>query len=74
MFTMTNRILFLLLIIISYSFGQGNMNGLGLGNYYGNQGTNNAVDGINTITPSTSKHFNFSNPSTWHNLDYTHLS
>ena len=74
MFTMTNRILFLLLIIISYSFGQGNMNGLGLGNYYGNQGTNNANDGINTITPSASHHFNFSNPSTWHNLDYTYLS
>ena len=26
------------------------------------------------ITPSASHHFNFSNPSTWHNLDYTYLS
>ena len=28
--------------------------------------TNNAIDGINTITPSASQYFNFSNPSTWH--------
>ncbi len=60
--------------MISFSFSQGTMNALGLGKYYENQGTSNALDGLNLLTPSISKDINFSNPSTWHNLKYTYLS
>ena len=69
-----NRIALSFFILISFSFGQGYMNAYGLGSYYGNQGINNAIDGINILAPSISDHFNFSNPSTWHNLKYTYLS
>ncbi len=50
------------------------LNGYGLGHYYRYQGLNNAIDGISRITPSNSNDVCLSNPSTWHNLDYTHLS
>ena len=64
----------LFLIFISFSFSQGNMNALGLGKFYSNQSVNNAMDGVNVLSPSILKDVNFSNPSTWHNLKFTFLS
>ena len=50
------------------------MNAIGLGKFYSNQGVSSAMDGVNTLAPSTLKNVNFSNPSTWHNLKFTYLS
>ncbi len=71
---MKNRLLKLILFFISFGFSQGSMNAIGIGKFYSNQGANNAVDGVNILTPSASRDVNFSNPSTWHNLKFTYLS
>ena len=64
---MKNRLIILILTLFSLGFCQGNMNAIGLGKLYSNQGVYNAIDGVNTLAPSLSKNVNFSNPSTWHN-------
>ena len=69
-----NKYLLFALILLSICYSQGMLNGYGLGHYYRYQGLNNAIDGISRITPSNSNDVCLSNPSTWHNLDYTHLS
>ena len=71
---MKNRAVKLILFFISFCFSQGNMNAIGLGKFYSNQGVSNAMDGVNTLAPSILKNVNFSNPSTWHNLKFTYLS
>ena len=71
---MKNRVVKFILFFISFSFSQGSMNAIGLGKFYSNQGVHNAMDGINTLSPSILKNVNFSNPSTWHNLKFTYLS
>ncbi len=71
---MKNRLIILILTLLSLGFCQGNMNAIGLGKFYSNQGVNSAMDGVNTLAPSTLKNVNFSNPSTWHNLKFTYLS
>jgi len=71
---MKNRVVKLIFFFISFSFSQGNMNAIGLGKFYSNQGVYNAMDGVNTLAPSILKNVNFSNPSTWHNLKFTYLS
>ena len=50
------------------------MNAIGIGKFYSNQGANNAMDGLNCLSPSVSKNINFSNPSTWYKLKATYLS
>ena len=69
-----NKYLLFALTLLSICYSQGMLNGYGLGHYYRYQGLNNAIDGISRITPSNSNDVCLSNPSTWHNLDYTHLS
>ncbi len=64
----------LFFIFYSFCFSQGYMNAIGLGKFYSNQGTKNALDGLNLLSPSLSEDINFSNPSTWHNLKFTYLS
>ena len=71
---MKNRIIKLVFFFISFSFSQGNMNAIGLGKFYKNQGVYNAMDGVNTLASSILRNVNFSNPSTWHNLKFTYLS
>ena len=71
---MKNRLIILILVLLSLGFSQGNMNAIGLGKFYSNQGVYNAMDGVNTLAPSILKNVNFSNPSTWHNLKFTYLS
>ena len=71
---MKNRLIILILVLLSFGFSQGNMNAIGLGKFYSNQGVYNAMDGVNTLAPSILKNVNFSNPSTWHNLKFTYLS
>ncbi len=62
------------LTFVSICYSQGMLNGYGLGHYYRHQGLKNAIDGISWIAPSNINDVSLSNPSTWHNLDYTHLS
>ncbi len=64
----------LFLLFLSFGISQGRMNGFGIGHYNQNQGTSNAMDGIMDLTPSFIKNVSFSNPSTWHNLNFTYLS
>tara|TARA_B100002019_G_scaffold36382_1_gene30505 strand:+ start:308 stop:1579 length:1272 start_codon:yes stop_codon:yes gene_type:complete len=71
---MNNRLIILILTLLSLGFSQGYMNAIGLGKFYSNQGVYNAMDGVNTLAPSVLKNVNFSNPSTWHNLKFTYLS
>ena len=71
---MKNRLIILILTLFSLGFCQGNMNAIGLGKFYSNQGVSSAMDGVNNLAPSTLKNVNFSNPSTWHNLKFTYLS
>ena len=71
---MKNRLIILIFTLLSLGFSQGNMNAIGLGKFYSNQGVYNAMDGVNTLAPSILKNVNFSNPSTWHNLKFTYLS
>ena len=71
---MKNRLIILILVLLSLGFSQGKMNAIGLGKLYSNQGVHNAMDGVNTLAPSMLKNVNFSNPSTWHNLKFTYLS
>ncbi len=66
--------IFLIITLITISYSQGKMNAYGLGHFYSNQGVRNAMDGIASLTPSSSENINFSNPSTWHNFRYTFLS
>ena len=68
------KIISFIFIILSYGFSQGRMNGFGIGHYYNYQGTKNAIDGISWLTPSFSNNVSLSNPSTWHNLNFTYLS
>ena len=63
-----------LFLLLSIGLAQGRMNAFGLGHYYHNQGIRNAADGITDLTPSFQDNVSLSNPSTWHNLDFTYLS
>ena len=63
---MKNRLLILILFLLSLGFSQGKMNAIGLGKLYSNQGVYNAMDGVNTLAPSILKNVNYSNPSTCH--------
>ena len=63
-----------LIFIFSLCLSQGRMNGFGIGHYYHWQGTGNAIDGLSNINPAFQSHVSLSNPSTWHNLEYSFLS
>ena len=64
----------ILIHCLSLSFGQGYMNGLGIGHYYDNQGITNAGGGLTKLLPEYQSNVSLTNPSTWHHLKYTHLS
>ena len=68
------KFIFITLIGLSLSFGQGYLNGFGFGHYYHNQGISSAGTGINRLIPSFQEDVSLLNPATWHNLKYTHLS
>ena len=52
---MKNRLIILIFTLLSLGFSQGNMNAIGLGKFYSNQGVYNAMDGVNTLAPSIKK-------------------
>ena len=68
------KIIIIAIFAISFSFGQGYLNGFGFGHYYHNQGISMAGNGINQLTPSFQENVSLLNPATWHNLKFTHLS
>jgi len=74
MYTIKKINFLIFLVLISIGYPQGRMNSYGLGHYYSNQGARNAVDGLSALSPTISNNISFSNPSTWHNLNYTYLS
>ncbi len=59
---------------LSFCFSQGKMNAFGIGHYYHFQGIGNAADGISNINPTFQSDVSLSNPSTWHDLDYSFLT
>ncbi len=61
-------------ILMSFLLGQGAMNAFGLGHFYHNQGIVSAANGVNDLVPAFQDKISLSNPSTWQNLKYTHLS
>ena len=63
-----------LILCLSLLVGQGMMNGFGLGHFYKNQGISSAGNGLNSLIPEFQNNVSLCNPSTWHNLKYTHLS
>ena len=69
----TNKII-ILIFIFSLSYPQGYMNGLGLGYLNENSGALNSTNGSNKLIPTYQERISLSNPSTWYNLKYTHLS
>tara|TARA_B110000495_G_scaffold68732_1_gene58662 strand:+ start:170 stop:1435 length:1266 start_codon:yes stop_codon:yes gene_type:complete len=69
-----SKLLLLVLLLSSFIYSQGRMNGFGIGHLYQNQGIEAAHSGISYLVPSFQREVSLSNPSTWQNLKYTFLS
>ncbi|MEC9307150.1 MAG: hypothetical protein VX957_02110, partial [Candidatus Neomarinimicrobiota bacterium] len=62
------------LLIGSLNYGQGIVNGFGLGHLNSSQGSMNAGQCLNRILPAFQTGVALSNPATWPNLKFTQLS
>ena len=62
------------LLIGSLNYGQGIVNGFGLGHFNSSQGSMNAGQCLNRILPAFQNGVALSNPATWPNLKFTQLS
>ncbi len=66
--------IFICVVFLSSLLSQGKMNSYGFGHFYKNQGNQSSHHSLVTLSPSFQKNVSLSNPSTWHNLNYSILS
>ena len=68
------RVVFIIIALVSLGISQGRMNGIGVGHFYKYQGIQNVLSGAVELAPSFQNNVSLTNPSTWHNLKFAHLS
>jgi len=68
------RFIYCTIFFCNLYYGQGLLNGFGLGNFINNHRNPTPVQCLNYILPGFQNNVAISNPATWHNLKFTNLS